>query len=223
MWSRLPACRFTGRPRPVFRAAGCRSSWQIRCLPYIPRQAPRLPSITAVLGVDSGASLWPRPQSREEVAMIKRLRDRDDWKFFGVLRQTDRLLALSWWSVLLLRGLLPALFAIVMGALVGAVQRGDPLAGPLGMVGVVFVLLQVRGEHQHDCVRRIIMGSRRRRRARGCCAAPAESHGSRRCACPRNASGNRPARARDTLSQPQLRLSENERADPRRFRSDHSG
>src|SRR5207244_2191668 len=49
----------------------------------------------------------------------------------------------SWWSVLVLRGLLPALFAIVMGALIGAVQRGDPLAAPLGMVGVVFVLLQV--------------------------------------------------------------------------------
>ena len=75
--------------------------------------------------------------------MLGRLRARDEWKFFGVLGQADRLLALSWWSVLVLRGLLPALFAIVMGALVGAVQRGDPLAAPLGMVGVVFVLLQV--------------------------------------------------------------------------------
>jgi ATP-binding cassette, subfamily B, bacterial len=30
-----------------------------------------------------------------------------------------------------------------MGALVGAVQRGDPLAGPLAFVGTIFVLLQV--------------------------------------------------------------------------------
>src|SRR5437870_3090710 len=75
--------------------------------------------------------------------VLEKLRARDEWRFFGVLRRADRLLALGWWSVLLLRGLLPALFAITMGALVGAVQRGDPLAAPLGGVGVVFVLLQV--------------------------------------------------------------------------------
>jgi ATP-binding cassette, subfamily B, bacterial len=77
------------------------------------------------------------------MTMLERLRARDEWKFFGVLRRADRPLAMGWWSVLLLRGLLPALFAITMGALVGAVQRGDPLAAPLGGVGVVFVLLQV--------------------------------------------------------------------------------
>src|SRR6266536_1252760 len=75
--------------------------------------------------------------------LLKRLRARDEWKFFGVLRRADRSLALGWWSVLLLRGVLPALFAITVGALVGAVQRGDPLAASLGGVGVVFVLLQV--------------------------------------------------------------------------------
>jgi ATP-binding cassette subfamily B protein len=75
--------------------------------------------------------------------MIAGLRARDEWKFFGVLRRADRSLALGWWSVLLLRGLLPALFAITVGTLVGAVQRGDPLAASLGGVGVVFVLLQV--------------------------------------------------------------------------------
>ena len=57
-----------------------------------------------------------------------------------MLRQADRLLTLGWWCVLLLRGLLPALFAIAVGALVGAVQRGDPLAAPLVVAGVVFVL-----------------------------------------------------------------------------------
>ena len=75
--------------------------------------------------------------------VLEKLRARDEWRFFGVLRRADRLLALGWWSVLLLRGLLPALFAIAVGSLVGAVQRGDPLAAPLGGVGVVFVLLQV--------------------------------------------------------------------------------
>jgi ABC-type multidrug transport system fused ATPase/permease subunit len=75
--------------------------------------------------------------------MFERLRARAEWKLFGVLLQADRSLALLWWAVLLLRGLVPALFAIAMGTLVGAVQRGDPLAAPLAFVGVVFVLLQV--------------------------------------------------------------------------------
>jgi len=74
---------------------------------------------------------------------LQGLRARDEWKFFGVLQRADRSLALGWWSVLLLRGLLPALFAITVGTLVGAVQRGDPLAASIGGVGVVFVLLQV--------------------------------------------------------------------------------
>src|SRR5438309_2674017 len=81
--------------------------------------------------------------------MLEGLRARDEWKFFSVLRRADRSLALGWWSVLLLRGLLPALFAITMGVLVGAVQRGDPLAAPLGGVGLVFVLLQVLSPLHH--------------------------------------------------------------------------
>ncbi len=48
-----------------------------------------------------------------------------------------------WWLLLLGRGLLPALVAIASGTLIGAVTRGDPLAGPLAFVGVVFVLLQI--------------------------------------------------------------------------------
>jgi hypothetical protein len=40
-------------------------------------------------------------------------------------------------------GLLPAAFAVAMGVLVAAVQRGDSLLAPLAIVGVVFVLLQV--------------------------------------------------------------------------------
>ena len=68
---------------------------------------------------------------------------RNEWKFFGVLPKADRFLATAWWTVLVLRGVLPALFAIAMGALVGAVEQGDSLAGPLAFAGSVFVLLQV--------------------------------------------------------------------------------
>ncbi len=64
-------------------------------------------------------------------------------KLFAVLLKADRPLAVAWWIVVVLRGLLPALFAVATGALVGAVQRGQPLGGPLAFVGAVFVLLQV--------------------------------------------------------------------------------
>ncbi|MDO8432611.1 MAG: ABC transporter ATP-binding protein [Candidatus Binatus sp.] len=75
--------------------------------------------------------------------MIDRLKARAEWKFLGVLLQADRALAIAWWAALWLRGLLPALFAIAMGVLVGAVQRGNSLAAPLLAVGAVFVLLQI--------------------------------------------------------------------------------
>jgi len=75
--------------------------------------------------------------------MIARLRERQEWKLCAALPRASRPLATVWWALLLLRGTLPALFAIAMGALVGAVQHGDSLAAPLVAVGVVFVLLQV--------------------------------------------------------------------------------
>ena len=81
--------------------------------------------------------------------MIKRLRARREWKFFGILPRADRPLGVAWWLLLLLRGALPALFAIVMGALVGVVERGDSLRVPLIWVGVVFVLLQVSSPVHH--------------------------------------------------------------------------
>ncbi|HKW33041.1 MAG TPA: ABC transporter ATP-binding protein [Candidatus Acidoferrum sp.] len=65
------------------------------------------------------------------------------WEFFGALPKAAPGLAVVWWFVLLLRGVLPAAFAIAMGALVGAVQDGQPLTGPLATVGATFILLQV--------------------------------------------------------------------------------
>ena len=75
--------------------------------------------------------------------MLRRLRARNEWKFFAVLPLADRGLAALWWTAVILRGVLPAVFAIAMGMLVGAVQRGDGLALPLAFAGAVFVLLQV--------------------------------------------------------------------------------
>jgi ABC-type multidrug transport system fused ATPase/permease subunit len=71
------------------------------------------------------------------------VRDRQEIKFFRVLPKADPALALAWWTLLVLRGILPAVFALATGLLVGAVQRGDSLVGSLTLVGAVFVLLQV--------------------------------------------------------------------------------
>jgi ABC-type multidrug transport system fused ATPase/permease subunit len=83
------------------------------------------------------AVLW------QNAVVLKRLTQRKEWIFFGALPKADPWLAAAWWAVLLLRGVLPAAFAIAMGVLVGAVQRGVPLAGPLAFAGTIFVLLQV--------------------------------------------------------------------------------
>ena len=75
--------------------------------------------------------------------MLAKLKASDGWKFFGVLVQADRMLAMVWWGMLVLRGLLPALFAVALGLLVGAVQSGTGLAAPLALVGGIFISLQV--------------------------------------------------------------------------------
>jgi ABC-type multidrug transport system fused ATPase/permease subunit len=74
---------------------------------------------------------------------LEGLRARKEWQFFAVLPRADRALAVVWWVVLILRGVLPAIFAIAMGVLVAAVERGESLIGGLALVGVVFILLQV--------------------------------------------------------------------------------
>src|SRR5688572_12116676 len=74
---------------------------------------------------------------------LQSLRARKEWQFFAVLPRADAVLAVAWWFVLIVRGLLPALFAIAMGQLVSAVQQGASLAEPLTLVGTAFVLLQI--------------------------------------------------------------------------------
>lgn len=75
--------------------------------------------------------------------MLSRIRERQEWKFFRVLPRADPGLAAGWWAVVILRGVLPSVLAITMGLLIGAVNDGDSLAGPLIALGIVFVLLQV--------------------------------------------------------------------------------
>jgi ABC-type multidrug transport system fused ATPase/permease subunit len=75
--------------------------------------------------------------------VLAKLTARKEWIFFSVLPKADGPLAVGWWTVLVLRGVLPSVFAIATGLLVGAAQGGASLSAPLVLVGVAFVLIQV--------------------------------------------------------------------------------
>jgi ATP-binding cassette subfamily B protein len=77
--------------------------------------------------------------------VIGRLPGRQEWKFFAVLPKAHLRLAVAWWILQLLAGILPAVFAIAMGWTVGAVESAAPLYGPLLLVGTMFVAQQVVG------------------------------------------------------------------------------
>jgi ATP-binding cassette, subfamily B, bacterial len=76
-------------------------------------------------------------------SVIEQIRSSNLGTVAGVLPRADRARAWIWWTVLILRGLLPAVFAIAMGMLVGAVQHKADLRIPLAIFGAVFVLLQI--------------------------------------------------------------------------------
>jgi len=76
-------------------------------------------------------------------SIIEKVRSSNFCTVAGVLPRAARPLAFLWWTVLILRGLLPAVFAIAMGVLVGAVQHKADLTAPLALFAIVFVLLQI--------------------------------------------------------------------------------
>jgi len=75
--------------------------------------------------------------------VLARLSQRNEWKFFSVLPKADLGLAVAWWVLLVLRGVLPAVFAVAMGALVAGVQNGASIVGMLWLVGGLFILQQM--------------------------------------------------------------------------------
>ena len=75
--------------------------------------------------------------------LLRRLATRPEWEFFAALPKADAALTVMWWAVLIIRGVLPAAFAVAMGLLVDAAQQGTALRGAIVFAGGVFVLLQV--------------------------------------------------------------------------------
>jgi ATP-binding cassette, subfamily B, bacterial len=82
------------------------------------------------------------PQAR---SVVRRIRKRQELQLAAALWRADRPMAAGWWSLLAVRGVLPAGFSIATGVLVGAIQHQASLAIPLIVVGVLFILLQVLG------------------------------------------------------------------------------
>jgi len=75
--------------------------------------------------------------------VLARLSQRNEWKFFSVLPKADVGLAAAWWVLLILRGVLPAVFAVATGGLVAGVQSGAPLGNLLSLVGALFIVQQM--------------------------------------------------------------------------------
>jgi ATP-binding cassette subfamily B protein len=63
--------------------------------------------------------------------------------FFKTLWRASKPLTGLWWTLLFLGGVLPAAFAVASGVLIGAVENDTSLTGPLVLIGVIFVTLQV--------------------------------------------------------------------------------
>jgi len=76
---------------------------------------------------------------------LRRIGARQELRLAAALSRADRPMAAGWWSLLAIRGVLPACFSIATGVLVGAIQHQASLAVPLVVVGVLFIALQVLG------------------------------------------------------------------------------
>jgi ATP-binding cassette, subfamily B, bacterial len=85
------------------------------------------------------------------MTMLDRLRARQEWQFFAALRRAAPAYAIGWWTLVVLRGALPAVTSVGFGWLVSAITRHVSLAGPLVMVGATFALLLI-SQPLHEAV-----------------------------------------------------------------------
>jgi ATP-binding cassette, subfamily B, bacterial len=82
---------------------------------------------------------------------LQRVRGSAEWRLFGSFFAASPRLAVAWWALVVVRGILPAAFGVAMGILVSAVQHGHSLALPLTLIGAVFIAVQALGP-MHDAV-----------------------------------------------------------------------
>ena len=84
-------------------------------------------------------------EGRSARSALRRLGARQELQLAAALSRADRPMAAGWWTVLGVRGLLPAGFSVATGVVVGAIGHHASLAVPLILVGILFVGLQVLG------------------------------------------------------------------------------
>jgi ATP-binding cassette, subfamily B, bacterial len=82
---------------------------------------------------------------------MSRARRSNEWQLFAMLHRAAPGMANGFWALVVVRGLLPAGFAVAMGQLVSAVERGSSLAPGLTAVGALFVAMQSLGP-VHDAL-----------------------------------------------------------------------
>ncbi|UOE21300.1 ABC transporter ATP-binding protein [Thermobifida halotolerans] len=75
--------------------------------------------------------------------MLSSITSRKEWVFFATLWRSHPWLTATWWALILLQGVLPAVFVVAVGVLVGALADGAPIRTPLILIGAVFVLMQL--------------------------------------------------------------------------------
>jgi len=80
---------------------------------------------------------------------MRRLRDRQEWAFFGALWRAAPTYAAAWWVLVFARGALPAVVSVLSGWLIGAIERDSSLVAPLTALGIAFMaMLVVQPLHQ---------------------------------------------------------------------------
>ncbi len=74
---------------------------------------------------------------------MKQLQARQEHQFFASLYRAAPALAVTWWAMLIVRSVLPALLAVATGSLIGALDNGEPITGSLVFVGITFIVFSM--------------------------------------------------------------------------------
>lgn len=82
-------------------------------------------------------------ESVDQSSRIGRVWEHPQVIFFRTLYRAAPTLTLWWLGLLLLGGLLPAVFAIATGRVINAIEQSGSLTGPLIIIGVAFTVMQV--------------------------------------------------------------------------------
>ena len=75
--------------------------------------------------------------------VLSRLTARQEWQFFAALPKADRGLAVAFWALLGVRAVLPAVFAVATGVVIGEVQHHHSTVLGVTLAAATFIALQV--------------------------------------------------------------------------------